>query len=52
MIFLSLKGVDGLDFENARDMLWEVIQKEFRRLQYLLQDERLSKPDRENFPAS
>ncbi|SDG17663.1 AAA family ATPase [Marvinbryantia formatexigens] len=51
VIFLSLKGVDGLDFENARDMLWEVIQKEFRRLQYLLQDERLSKPDRENFSS-
>lgn len=43
--------MDGLDFENARDMLWEVIQKEFRRLQYLLQDERLSKPDRENFSS-
>lgn len=48
VIFISLKSVDGLNFVNARDMLWEVIQKELRRLQYLLQDDRLSKFDREN----
>ena len=49
VVFISLKGVDGLNFEEARNMLWEVIQREFRRLQYLLQDESLSKLDRENF---
>lgn len=48
VVFISLKGVDGLNFVNARDMLWEVIQKEIRRLQYLLQDDRLSKLDRES----
>lgn len=49
VIFISLKGVDGLNFANAQDMLWEVIQKELRRLRYLLQDDHLSKLDRENF---
>ena len=48
VIFISLKSVDGLKFEDARDMLWEVMQKEFRRLQYLLEDGRLSKAAREN----
>lgn len=49
VVFISLKNVDGLSFTGARDMLWEVIQKEIRRLQYLLQDNRLSKMDRESF---
>ncbi len=49
VIFISLKGVDGLTFDNARAMLWEVIRKETRRLQYLLKDDRLSELDRESF---
>ena len=49
VVFLSLKGVDGLSFTNARDILWDVIQKEIRRLQYLIQDERLTELDRESF---
>lgn len=49
VIFISLKGVDGLSFANARDMLWEIIRKELRRLQYLLQDDRLSQLDKESF---
>lgn len=48
VIFISLKGVDGLTFANARNMLWEVIRKETRRLQYLLEDGRLSELDRES----
>lgn len=48
VIFISLKGVDGLNFANARDMLWEIILKELRRLQCLLQDERLSQLDKES----
>ena len=48
VIFLSLKGVDGLSFANARDMLWEIILKEVRRLQYLLQDDCLSPLDKES----
>ena len=49
VMFVSLKGVDGLNFANARDMLWEIIRKEVRRLQYLLQDDRLSQMDKESF---
>ncbi len=49
VVFISLKSVDGLNFANARDMLWEVIQKEIRRLQYLVLDNRLSELDRESF---
>ncbi len=49
VIFISLKGVDGLSFANARDMLWEIILKELRRLQYLLQDSPLSQLDKESF---
>lgn len=49
VIFISLKSVDGLSFANARDMLWEIILKELRRLQYLLQGDRLSPLDKESF---
>lgn len=49
VIFISLKSVDGLNFANARDMLWEIIGRELRRLQYLLQDDRLSPLDKESF---
>ena len=49
VIFISLKGVDGLSFANARDMLWEIIRKELRRLQCLLQDDRLLQLDKESF---
>lgn len=49
VVFVSLKGVDGLTFANARDMLWEIIRKEVRRLQYLLQDDCLSQMDKESF---
>lgn len=49
VVFISLKSVDGLSFANARDMLWEVIQKEIRHLQYLIQDNQLSKLEEESF---
>ena len=49
VIFISLKGVDGLSFANARDMLWEIICKELRRMQCLLQDDRLLQLDKESF---
>lgn len=39
VVYISLKSVDRLNYVNARDMLWEVIQKELRRLQYLLEDD-------------
>lgn len=49
VILISLKDVDGSDFANARDMLWEIIQKELRRRQYLMQDDRLSRLEKESF---
>ena len=49
VIFLSLKGVDGLNYADARDMLWEVIRRELRRLQYLLQDDRLPQLEKKSF---
>lgn len=49
VISLSLKGVDGLCFDTARDMLWAVIQTEIRHRQYLLQDDRLSPSDKDSF---
>ena len=36
VIFLSLKGVEGLTFEEARDSLCELITSEVRRFKLLL----------------
>ena len=36
VIFLSLKGVDGLTFEEARSALCELIAGEVRRFKFLL----------------
>lgn len=49
VVFISLKDVDGLNYANARDMLWEIIQKELRRLEHLISDERFSGLDKERF---
>ena len=49
VVFISLKDVDGLNYANARDMLWEIIQKELRRLEHLISDERFSGLDKESF---
>lgn len=49
VVFLSLKSVDGLTFEDAKNNLWEVIQKETRRLYFLAGSRRLSEFDRASF---
>lgn len=41
VIFLSLKGVDGLTFEEARSALCELIAGEVRRFKFLLNSSRL-----------
>ena len=42
VVFISLKGVDGLTFEDAYGMLRRIIRAEVSRLQMLLNSERIS----------
>ena len=42
VVFISLKGVDGLTFEDAYGMLRRIIRAEVSRLQMLLDSERIS----------
>ena len=46
VIFISLKGVDGLTFEDAYGMLRLIIRAEVSRLQMLLDSERISEDDK------
>lgn len=46
VISISLKGVSGMNFEKARDMLNGIISAEARRHQYLMDSERLSQYDK------
>ena len=41
IVFLSLKGVDGLTFEEARFCLAELIESEARRFKFLLNSDKL-----------
>lgn len=45
VVFISLKGVDGLTFEDAYGRLKEIVRKEARRHQYLFTSEKLSERD-------
>ena len=47
VIFLSLKGVDGLSFEEAKYRLTEVIANEARRFQFLSDSSRLADDDKD-----
>ena len=46
VIFLSLKGVDGLTFEDAYGMLRVIIRTEVARMRALLDSERISEDDK------
>ena len=46
VVFVSLKGVDGLTFEDAYGMLRLIIRAEVSRLQMLLDSERISEDDK------
>ena len=46
VVFLSLKGVDGLTFEDAYGMLRLLIRSEVSRMQALLESERISEGDK------
>ena len=52
VIFVSLKGVWADNYETARGLMINVVNKEARRLQYLLESQRLSAKDKESFPKS
>ena len=49
VIFISLKGVDGLTFEDAYGMLRLIIRAEVSRHQYLRDSERISREEKEAF---
>ena len=49
VIFISLKGVDGLTFEDAYGMLRLIIRAEASRHQYLRDSERISREEKEAF---
>lgn len=46
VIFLSLKGVDGLTFSEARFCLAELIESEARRFKFLMQSDKLDADDK------
>ena len=49
VIFLSLKGVEGLDFSSARRMLCTIIEREINRHYYLKTSDALTEVDRAQF---
>ena len=49
VIFLSLKGVDGLTFEDAYERLRFIIRTEMSRLGFLLQSERAKEESKRPF---
>lgn len=49
VIFLSLKGVEGLDFSSARRMLRTIIECEINRHYYLKTSDALTQEDRAQF---
>ena len=51
VIFLSLKGVEGSSFDNARYMITEIIGKEAERFCFLECSEALSENDKDRYRA-
>ena len=49
VISISLKGVDADNFEDARKLLIKIINREARRLQFLLNSEKLHESDKSIF---
>ncbi len=49
VISITLKGVDGLGFEDAKGMLCSVIGSEAMRFQFLAKSDRLSEMERERY---
>ena len=51
VVFLSLKNVDGLTFEEARYRLTELIAKEAERFGFLADSDRLSENEKKMYQA-
>lgn len=51
VIFLSLKNVDGLTFDEAKYRFTEVIGREARRFQFLLDSDKLTEDDKNIYRA-
>lgn len=51
VVFISLKGVDGLDFKQARDMLSMIIANESRRFTFLAESNKLSDDEKSSYLA-
>ncbi|WP_443596708.1 AAA family ATPase [Agathobacter sp.] len=51
VIFLSLKGVEGSTFDDARYMITEIIGKEAERFRFLERSEALSENDKDRYRA-
>ena len=49
VIFISLKGVDGLNFEEAYGVLRRIIRAEVLRLKFLVKSERVTEDDKRPF---
>ena len=51
VIFLTLKGVEGLDYSRARYAFMDVIGNEARRFYFLLESDKLNDKDKEDYRA-
>ena len=51
VVFLSLKGVEGPDFEEAKACLMELIGQEAKRFSFLLDSDKLDVEDKEMYRA-
>ena len=49
VIFISLKGVDGMTFSRAKNMLVEILKEEADRHYYLKSSDKLTEEDKEQF---
>lgn len=47
VIFISLKDVEGMDYQTAYDMLGSVVSEEARRFKFLLESNRLMEYEKE-----
>lgn len=49
VVFISLKGVNGADYETARSLMCAVIGNEAMRFQFLLEDDSLTKREKQQY---
>ena len=49
VVFISLKDVDGLTFENAYGKLRDILRAEISRLSFLMQSEQIAEDDKYSF---